>query len=39
VCAVFDPSNVPQLEELQLRDQSTPAAAESLATIAVNEVE
>jgi hypothetical protein len=39
VCAVFDPFNVPQLEALQLRDQSTPAAAESLVTIAVNGVE
>jgi hypothetical protein len=39
VCAVFDPLNVPQLEALQLRDQSTPAPAESLATTATSEAE
>ena len=33
-----DAFNVPQLETPQLRDQSTPAAAESLPTIAVKEV-
>ena len=39
VCAVPDPFSVPQLETLQLSDQSTPAMAGSLATIAVNAAE
>jgi hypothetical protein len=39
VCAVLDPFSVPQLEALQLNDQSTPAVTGSLVTIAVNVVE
>jgi hypothetical protein len=39
VCAVFDPFKAPQLEAAQLRDQSTPAAAGSLATTATTEAE
>jgi hypothetical protein len=39
VCAFVDPPIVPQLDAPQLKDQSTPAAAGSPSTIAVNEVE
>jgi hypothetical protein len=39
VCAFVDPLSVPQFAAPQLKDQSTPARAESLATIAVNDAE
>jgi hypothetical protein len=39
VCVFVDPLTVPQLDAPQLKDQSTPAAAGSLPTIAVKVAE